>query len=556
MNPSFQKMKLVPAEDPQHTRGGTWVPPDANKSKLSNLNAAMHSTLDDTTSEKEKLKTFHQLMMNYLHFLGQARTIPEKTPSPKPRRRPLSPIQPLGPPRYSSTPLPSPTHEDTVYQSLPQVTEDQIANAVAAMTQHPEIVTHTPNGQLVYHGNTIPGTNIVQLLGGEGEGRDIFNAAVQEALVLQQNVRGSPQPADVSLPSNGTWDNWDFVDDIPARANPRPAEAPPPIPDAAMEADLPNDNSNIDLPMEQAERHAQEAVDKVYNTVKQQVSDAELRKLTMKKLSTKMREKRIESQTKLKRALKKKEQDRRRNIAEVRAEDVVDTVANKISEQVEDEHMQGVVNDVYNRVKQQVATVERLKALRDLTAKMRKKRVESQSKAQVAQREKRLDHRRKDLERRRSVARVDDAVNRVADTVSRDVKAASAVDDVYRRIQNDIARKPRMSALLEKMRQKQQESQATLPHTLMQRNKERRRAARNARMSKVVDQVVDISRKMQEASAKADAVIARVVRKVNLPSQRYKKKQTTLSPHITAIVEKVRRERTKRDVNKQIRRRH
>ena len=178
-------MKLVSADQP-------YRPPDPRKQKLGSLDTMMQTTLHGHQSDDEKLKLFHKLLVDYLHYFTNSKTVrPEKVhtapeipiqqnpvisrqdiavpshaiaiPSYPVPRTPPSPIPfaDIGPPMYSSTPI-----SGSPPIILPVPTEDQVADAVTAMPHHPEIITHTPSGELVYRGKTIPGTNVVELMAG------------------------------------------------------------------------------------------------------------------------------------------------------------------------------------------------------------------------------------------------------------------------------------------------------------------------------------------------------------------------------------------------------
>ena len=419
------------------------------------------------------------MMMDYLHYMQSSRG-PTATSDVRPRR-PLSPIPFIGPPRYTSTPNASPEH--SVYESLPVPSEDQLANAIAAMTRHPEILTHTPNGQLVYHGMTVPGTNIVNLLGGEGEGLEMFGAAVNEANELdQQRNDNLPSIAEESLDA---YDGFEWND--PAQ------QLPPPLPTSRV------------MPATDYEQRR----NKLRGMVSKQ---ADIRKLSNKKRQKTARDNLIAK--------------RRQN---ARMDEVVDDVADSVKRDVDMARASDVVDIVYNTVKSQV---DRKVKMKSLAAKMRQKRIESQRRVLSAQRRKQIDN-----ERARKMARMSEVVDHVANSAAADAKAASAVDDVYRRVQDEVAQKTRMASLLKKLQDKKQASQTRLPKLLQQRRTERQKMKKQHRVASVVDDV--ISKTMQQA----------VARSRMQPLQRYKKKQN-LSPQLTNIVNKVTKQRADRDAKK------
>ena len=176
---------------------------------------------------------------------------------------------------------------------------------------------------------------------------------------------------------------------------------------------------------------------------------------------------------------------------------------------------------------------ERKEAMRRLIAKVRQQRKESEDKKQQSSRKKGLDR-----SRAAAASRAEKVVADVVDMISREEKTASVVDDVYTKVKRDVRneedRRLRMKNMLKKMRNTRQQTTEKTAKALDHKRKARQKAIADTRISGVLNDVVDISRKMQQAKQRADAVVESVVHQV-----KYKKH----SPAMTAIIQKAQRER-------------
>jgi hypothetical protein len=167
----FSKMMLVPND-----LGRTITDPTVEK--VSSVHDKMSSVLDRKISNDLKIKQFRKQLLDYLHYrrqavngvgMDQGREAHYGSSGDDEYRS-------MSPPSISETPPPH----------IP--TETQVDEMVTAITHRPEIVRFNPQGQLMYHGKTIPDTDILDLLAGAGPARKIFETGVKEALT------------DVSLP--------------------------------------------------------------------------------------------------------------------------------------------------------------------------------------------------------------------------------------------------------------------------------------------------------------------------------------------------------------------
>ena len=176
---SFTKMMLVP--DPGAV------------AKTNVLRNEMTNVFRERDSDDEKVKKLRGLMMDYLHYYNSARSTQSQQMGQMGNNTMLNntsvtphvnnkwwgdsysvPSRGLGTPVGSSTPY-------QVNNGAPS--EGQIANLITAITKKPEILTYTPKGEMVYHGVTVPDTDIIDLMSGQGgQASEIFNAGVQEVM--------------------------------------------------------------------------------------------------------------------------------------------------------------------------------------------------------------------------------------------------------------------------------------------------------------------------------------------------------------------------------------
>ena len=172
---AFSKMKLVPV-DPS-------IPPAS--AKVSDLGQSMVSVLQQRgESNDSKLKRFRELLMDYLHYLSRhgGRRVDGVAPQ-------SSPLNDSGTSHGSS-------HDGASYHSavsIPDIAPDErpiadishqhVDDIITTVTTRPDIINFSPQGELVYHGVTIPNTDFLNLIGGlDGEGREMFDEGVQEIL--------------------------------------------------------------------------------------------------------------------------------------------------------------------------------------------------------------------------------------------------------------------------------------------------------------------------------------------------------------------------------------
>ena len=151
---AFSKMMLVPAQGV----------PDPTSSKISSLDSAMHNAL------VQKKPT------EYL--------------------RPQSSAM-----RQIEEAVETATHSDynTAHvESQGEIrNETDMNNRITAITHQPQIVNFNPSGELVYHGVTVPNTNILDLIAGQGEGQQVFDRGVQEAMEAYTAPKTSHSPSTV-----------------------------------------------------------------------------------------------------------------------------------------------------------------------------------------------------------------------------------------------------------------------------------------------------------------------------------------------------------------------
>ena len=508
---SFNKMRLVP--------GMAQPPRDSTLTKLDSLGQKMQDIIKSGKSSHRLVQKFQQLLMTYLHYLSTYKSRVKPPLAPPASTTAHTTIGGIGPPRFASTPLGSPTGSqmsaiqpahvspttsgpplgnsppwspahnppwspvmstqrppaisapwhtanEVSDAQLPDVSavvnESRVANIISAMTQRPDIITHTPQGQLVYHGKTIPGTNIIELMGGLGEGRDIFQAGVQEALGVRPSTDSSSDmhysgfSQFLGDPPRGVKRKLSPDDDFPPAKRVRPTDL-------------------FDI-RAKAQRQRREH---------------EQRKPAM---------------------LKQRRVQRNRQRAAHRAGVVVDDVAQQVNQQM-----------VAEGVKQGRQV--------NLKTKMKEKRVASAANLKNLQR-------KKLHERNRAVAKAQDVVDVVAGRVEHQLaqeRAGEVVDDVYEQVQRQV----RMKNLVGKAQSDQRVSQAKLKRLLPKRSK----ARRNARVSSVVDSVAKLSGDMQRAKNRADAAVNTVLRKVKRDQEAEKYKKLLLSPALTTIVAKAKRQR-------------
>ena len=147
-------MKLVPAREAA-------PPVDPTIRKMSNLETQMQAAVSAKKPADERVKIYRNLLNRY-KFHHRSWT------------HPLETIEQEMDLQVSDQPTPRPMLEDSVAES-------EIDRRINAVLQRPDIFNFTPNGELVYRGQLMPGTNIVDLVGGKDPMvQEMFDTAVEE----------------------------------------------------------------------------------------------------------------------------------------------------------------------------------------------------------------------------------------------------------------------------------------------------------------------------------------------------------------------------------------
>ena len=177
-NSEFTKMMLVPE-----------VPKALSLKKQMNTVVNLKNKSDD-----EKVREIRQLLMTYLNHFKSLRGQPSLggEPSSAGQRqqqtmhtRDASYLEdePLAYgdflPGRASTPI---QEEEMRHPEANRLTAINVDNMVTALTERPDVMRFNDNGELVYHGITLPNSNVVDLMAGVGADRDIFNAGINEVL--------------------------------------------------------------------------------------------------------------------------------------------------------------------------------------------------------------------------------------------------------------------------------------------------------------------------------------------------------------------------------------
>ena len=162
----YSKMKLVPLRAPQ-------PPVDPLVSKISAVEDEMRMKINERSPEDERVKAMRKLVNDYI-FYHRAWTSPA----------------------FEQWEAPVPVSEAT-----------NMDQRITAVVERPDLINFDEQGQLIHHGLSVPGTNILDLMAGVGgPSQEIFDQAVAEA-------RGAVTPP-----------NYSFMDDF----NPRYASTPVP----------------------------------------------------------------------------------------------------------------------------------------------------------------------------------------------------------------------------------------------------------------------------------------------------------------------------------------
>jgi hypothetical protein len=140
----YTKMKRVPLNS-----GGQAIT-NPVVSKITNVHEKMGSILQQKGGHETVIR-YRQALLDYLHYMSQLRG---------PR------VHSVASSRNSQGNMwEGGSIYDTADATQPRVpTEAQVNDIVTAITQRPDIVSFTPQGQLQYRGRTIPDTDIVDLM--------------------------------------------------------------------------------------------------------------------------------------------------------------------------------------------------------------------------------------------------------------------------------------------------------------------------------------------------------------------------------------------------------
>ena len=165
---TFQKMMLVPVDQANNQ---PVLPAPAVHHKVSDLDKRLQDILDEkAVSQHEKVRQFRETLDKYLHYLGAANGTHNVT-SAKPE-----PMSGQLPERH--------TEHD----------EQNLQDIVSVMAARPDILSYSPNGEVLYHGHPIPGTNILDIIQQQlypqgpdpPPGNELFTSALDEIREMDQ----------------------------------------------------------------------------------------------------------------------------------------------------------------------------------------------------------------------------------------------------------------------------------------------------------------------------------------------------------------------------------
>ena len=169
------------------------LPAPATHYKISDLDRQLRVILDDKDlGQREKVRRYRETLDKYLHFLNTAIgrvSFVQENPTPRV-------AQENEPPQGNS--------------------RENLQEIIATMTTTSDILSHSPSGEIIYHGHAIPGTNILDILQQQlyprGQappaGNQLFETAMQE-IEDMENDSGSvvsenptePDQTDMEFPN-------------------------------------------------------------------------------------------------------------------------------------------------------------------------------------------------------------------------------------------------------------------------------------------------------------------------------------------------------------------
>jgi hypothetical protein len=216
---AFSKMKLVPIEQ---TIG------EPITTKVNKIDNEIKHVFGERRSDDEKVKKLRKLLMDFLHYYksglyqrgrmskadkAQQSSLSSTQRPTQPTTRAYSGGSDMRGPSVvsniseddipglnnltsissqwpssvgvtaSTTPVETPPPLNFLPETGRESSNEEFANTIAAITHRPDILTYSPvSGQMLYHGNRIANTDIVDLIAGVGEARDIFTTGVNEVL--------------------------------------------------------------------------------------------------------------------------------------------------------------------------------------------------------------------------------------------------------------------------------------------------------------------------------------------------------------------------------------
>ena len=171
--------------------------PEASLVKSSDLRHQMNKTLNNKKiTDDEKMKRYQQVFMNYLHYLKKI--VPVKSLNNTSVNAALNQsarsavnhnvANQSSASNYASVELPDDLNEGSIGEfrpmaaSTPLPSDEEMEKMISAITRRPDLLTFTDRGEMVYHGQTQPHTNILDLIVGEGNRRDLFESGIDEVL--------------------------------------------------------------------------------------------------------------------------------------------------------------------------------------------------------------------------------------------------------------------------------------------------------------------------------------------------------------------------------------
>ena len=190
-----QKMILIPENNLENYLHQQRLTTPATVTKMAKLDAEMKSVLDrNDTSEDEKAKLYSQILENYLHF--KAKRHVEKT-EPVPVKISDETQKASEVIRLTKADKTERQSVSDIVEVLPKTLHQKAKLILRRIQDNPKIIDWNHRGELKYNGETLPNTNITNLLGdslkyrknNKPEGYEIFTKALSDINLPEEQIR-------------------------------------------------------------------------------------------------------------------------------------------------------------------------------------------------------------------------------------------------------------------------------------------------------------------------------------------------------------------------------